>query len=81
MLLMAVLIFDADPNSVVYKDYTNNIFVPNFSHHKLTVFEYADGTNNVSIDDASQTFSATRTDLICIMRSWSSLWTIILSCY
>ena len=56
-------VFDADPNSVVYKDYTNNIFVPNFSHHKLTVFEYADGANNVNIDDEFQTFSATRTDL------------------
>jgi len=44
-------VLDADPNSVCYKDYTTNIFVPNFSHHKLTAFEYADGTNNVSIKD------------------------------
>ena len=42
-------VFDGDPNDVVYKDYTNNIFVPNFSHHKLTAFEYADGVNNVEI--------------------------------
>ena len=43
--------FDADPNGQCYIDYTNNLFVPNFSHHKLTCFEYADGTNNVSITD------------------------------
>ena len=45
-------IFDGDPNGRVYKDYTLNQFVPNFSHHKLTAFEYADGVNNVEIDDA-----------------------------
>ncbi len=56
-------IFDADPNGIVYTDYTSNTSVPNFSHHKLTVFEYADGTNNVSINDAFQTFTADRTDL------------------
>ena len=28
-------IFDADPTGVCYKDYTDNTFVPNFSHHKL----------------------------------------------
>ena len=56
-------IFDADPNGVCFTDYTTNTSVPNFSHHKLTVFEYADGTNNVSINDAFQTFTADRTDL------------------
>ena len=56
-------LFDGDPNGVVYKDYTSNTFVPNFSHHKLTCFEYADGVNNVSIDDAFMTYSSTRTDL------------------
>ncbi len=45
-------IFDGNPNGRVYKDYTLNQFVPNFSHHKLTCFEYADGVNNVAIDDA-----------------------------
>ena len=45
-------IFDGDPNGSVYKDYTDNKFVPNFSHHKLTCFEYADGVNNVKINDA-----------------------------
>ena len=56
-------VLDGDPNSVVYKDYTTNIFVPNFSHHKLTVFEYADGKNAVDINDAFLTYSTTRTDL------------------
>jgi hypothetical protein len=44
-------LFDADPNGQCYIDYTNNLFVPNFSHHKLSCFEYADGVNNVSIKD------------------------------
>jgi hypothetical protein len=57
-------IFDGDPNGVVYKDYTNNTFVPNYSHSKLTVFEYADGVNNVKINDAFITnYDAGRTDL------------------
>ena len=56
--------FDGDPNGVVYKDYTANTFVPNFSHHKLTCFEYADGVNDVNINDTFLTYSATgRTDL------------------
>ena len=55
--------FDADPNGVCYKDYTKNQFVPNFSHHKLTCFEYADGTNNVNISDTFQKYSTNRTDL------------------
>jgi len=54
---------DADPNGECYKDYTANTFVPNFSHHKLTCFEYADGVNGVDIRDDFQTFSTTRTDL------------------
>ena len=55
--------FDGDPNGVVYKDYTSNTFVPNFSHHKLACFEYADGVNSVNINDAFLTYSTTRTDL------------------
>ena len=56
--------FDGDPNGVVYKDYTANTFVPNFSHHKLTCFEYADGVNDVNINDTFLTYSAPgRTDL------------------
>jgi len=56
-------LFDGDPNSIVYKDYTNNTFIPNFSHHKLTCFEYADGVNDVNIDDSFMTYSTDRTDL------------------
>ena len=57
-------VFDADPNTTVYKDYTTNRFVPNFSHHKLTVFEYADGANSVSINDSFMNFaSSDRSDL------------------
>jgi hypothetical protein len=56
-------ILDGDPSGVVYKDYTTNTFVPNFSHHKLTCFEYADGRNPVDIEDAFLTYSTTRTDL------------------
>jgi len=56
-------IFDANPNGICYKDYTNNTFVPNFSHNKLTVFEYADGINPVKINDAFLTYSTDRTDL------------------
>ena len=48
---------DADPNGECFKDYTSNTFVPNFSHHKLTCFEYADGTNGVDIRDNFQTYS------------------------
>ena len=55
--------FDGDANGKVYKDYTQNEFVPNFSHHKLTCFEYADGVNAVDINDAFLTYSTTRTDL------------------
>ena len=55
--------FDGDPNGFVYKDYTSNKFVPNFSHHKLTCFEYADGVNPVNIDDGFLTYSTDRTDL------------------
>ena len=57
-------ILDADPNSICYKDYTTNTFVPNFSHHKLAGFEYVDGVNNVEIDDDFISgFKSTRTDL------------------
>ena len=57
-------IFDGDPTGTVYKNYSDAEFVPNFSHHKLTCFEYADGKNNVYINDSfivNSTF--TRTDL------------------
>lgn len=57
-------ILDADPNGVCYKDYTTNLFIPNFSHHKLTCFEYADGINSVKINDGLiSNYSTDRTDL------------------
>jgi len=60
-------ILDADPNGNCYKDYTSNLFVPNFSHHKLSGFEYADGVNGVEINDdflnGANAISTTRTDL------------------
>jgi len=48
-------IFDGDPNGSVYRDYTANRYVPNYSHHKLTVFEYADGVNGVGIGTSTTT--------------------------
>jgi len=56
-------IFDANPNGKCFVDYTINEFVPNFSHHKLTCFEYADGVNDVDINDTFLTYSTDRTDL------------------
>jgi len=62
-------VLDGDPNGLVFKDYTANLTVPNFSHNKLTVFEYADGLNNVRIEDEfvpdsfGGIFETDRTDL------------------
>ena len=56
-------VFDADPNGDAFVDYTDTTFLPNFSHHKLTTFEYADGVNNVDIKDSFLTYSTNRTDL------------------
>jgi len=56
-------LFDADPNGRCYTNYTDNLVLPNFSHHKLSCFEYADGVNGVSINDTFQTYSSSRTDL------------------
>jgi hypothetical protein len=44
-------VFDAIPSGQAYQDYTNNKRLPNYSHNKLTVFEYADGVNPVNILD------------------------------
>ena len=41
-------LFDADPNDTVFRDYTSNVYGSRYSHHKLTCFEYADGTNIVT---------------------------------
>ncbi len=44
-------IFDGDESTLVYTDPTDfgstNQSKPTFSHHKLTVFEYADGVNTI----------------------------------
>jgi hypothetical protein len=57
-------ILDANPNGNCYKDYTRSLFTPAFSHHKLRAFEYADGVNEVKInDDFIGGFNAGRTDL------------------
>ena len=47
----------------MFLDYTTNEFVPNFSHHKLSCFEYADGVNPVKINDTFITYETSRTDL------------------
>jgi microcystin-dependent protein len=56
-------ILDANPGGFCYKNYSNEKYTPNFSHHKLAAFEYVDGVNNVDIDDTFLTLSTTRTDL------------------
>ena len=62
-------ILDADPNGNCYKNYNPDLFVPNFSHHKLAGFEYADGVNGVYIndtflnDDLGTKIDTPRTDL------------------
>lgn len=59
----SMTIFDAPKSRGVFKDYTGNTFTPTFSHHKLTAFEYADGANNVAINDEFLSYSTDRTDL------------------
>jgi len=61
--ISAFTIFDGDPAGNVYKDYTSNTFTPNFSHHKLTVFEYVDGANAVTINDSFLNINSVSTDL------------------
>jgi len=56
-------LLDADPNGLVYKDYTTAQYSPNFSHHKLTCFEYVDGVNSTDIYDKFLNFYTDRTDL------------------
>ena len=41
--------FDADSTKSCYKNYTNGLVNPKYSHHKLTAFVYADGVNAVNI--------------------------------
>ena len=62
--LQSFSILDADPSSAIFKDYTANTFTPDFSHHKLTAFEYADGVNATNIaDEFIGSFYTSRTDL------------------
>jgi hypothetical protein len=62
--LYGFTMFDADLNALCYKDFTINQFVPDFSHHKLTCFEYVDGVNNVKINDTFiSNLETTKTDL------------------
>ena len=62
--LQSFSVFDGSPSASVFKDYTTNTFTPDFSHHKLTVFEYADGVNATNISDAFiGSFYTSRTDL------------------
>ena len=56
-------ILDADINKGAYRNYSTKQYVPNYSHHKLTVFEYADGANGVDIADTFLTYKTSRTDL------------------
>jgi hypothetical protein len=49
----AFSIFDADPQRACYKDSTVRKVAPNFSHHKLTCFVYADGVNEVFLNNQS----------------------------
>ncbi len=44
-------LFDGDPADRVFRDYTNNVYAPNYSHHKLTCFEFADGNNTIAGKD------------------------------
>ena len=51
----AFTIFDADPQRSAYKDTSFRKVTPNFSHHKLTCFEYADGVNDVLLGGTEKT--------------------------
>ena len=57
----AFTLFDADPLRASYKDSYGIKVAPNYSHHKLTCFEYADGINNVTL--GSETTSITDLDM------------------
>jgi len=56
-------ILDGEITGSVYKNYTVSPYTPKFSHHKLTVFEYADGVNKIRVNDSFLNISSTTTDL------------------
>ncbi len=51
----AFTIFDADQTKTVFRDYTDTRVSPNYSHHKLVTFAYADGVNKVKLGN-TQTY-------------------------
>jgi len=53
----AFTIFDADPLRSIFKDSTVIKSAPNYSHHKLTCFEYADGVNPVKLGNEVTTLT------------------------
>ena len=72
-------IFDGDPNGQVFRDYTAAKVVPDYSHHKLTAFEFVDGVNAVNIKDIFNNFFTSRTDFRHILSEgrtclWSCIW-------
>ena len=56
-------LFDGDPTSTVYTDYTTTRVNPDYSHHKLSSIEYVDGVNDVDIKDEFIDYSTNHTDL------------------
>jgi len=66
-------VFDGDPNGTVYKNYKTDLVTPSFSHHKLTVFEYADGVNplsRVSIGSTTSAFSELQMYYIKVQKAY-----------
>ena len=66
-------VFDGDPNGVVYKNYKTDLVTPSFSHHKLTVFEYADGANplnKVSIGSTTSSFTELQMYYIKVQKAY-----------
>ena len=66
-------IFDGDQNGVVYKNYKTDLVTPSFSHHKLTVFEYADGANplnKVSIGSTTSSFTELQMYYIKVQKAY-----------
>jgi hypothetical protein len=51
----AFSIFDGDPTKTVFKNYSESKVVPNYSHHKIVTFAYADGVNKVKLG-STQTY-------------------------
>ena len=55
------------------KNYKTDLVTPSFSHHKLTVFEYADGANplnRVSIGSTTSTFTELQMYYIKVQKAY-----------